>query len=280
MLRFFLFMAGLMATCTSTAGGKCSVDTVPIQITNGTRQDSVTTLSAARISDSNPHFRAFVTAVTEHVADRLAQENLCTDNTDSKEQSLLQFVNWPLTVSENKPLAPMPSLDIQASGGCRISSPWIDIAFERGPVPSVRGVVRWNDRQLLADQAVLEGARNVPTGLPTPFLVSEFRHFAHYYADSEILGKPVVEPVEERIPPDILWLFRHSWQSTRAPFVSEASNSMEIALEKGAEGYTKLVNSLIDRCFDSGKANIQYDFILDVTDLISLEQYKINTLTY
>lgn len=280
MLRFFLFMAGVMVTCTSTAGGECPVDRVPIQITNGARQDSVTTLSAARISNSNPHFRTFVTAVTEHIADRLAQENLCTDNTDSKEQSLLHFVNWPLTVSENKPLAPMPSLDVHPSDGCRISSPWIDIAFERGPVPWVRGVIRWNDRQLLADQAVLAGARNVPTGLAIPLLASEFRHFSHYYADSEILGKPVAKPVEEHIPPDILWLFRHSWQSTRAPFVSEASNSMEIALEKGAEDYTKLVIGLIDSCFDSGRADIQYGSILDVTDLILLEQYKINTLTY
>lgn len=278
MLRFFLFMAGLMATCTSTAGGisQCPADTIPIQITYGARQDSATTLSAARISDSNPHFRTFVTAVTEHVTDRLAQENLCTDNTDSKEQSLLHFVNWPLTVSENKPIAPMPSLAVQPSGGCRISSPWIDLAFEREPVPWVRGVVRWNDRQLLADQAVLAGARNVPTGLAIPFLASEFRHFAHYYADSEILGKPVVEPVEERIPPDILWLFRHSWQSTYVPFEGD----MDKVFERNAAGYTKLVIGLIDRCFDSDGGSIQYNSILDVADLISLEQYKIDTLTY
>lgn len=276
MLRFFLFMVGLMATCTSTAGGECPVDTVPIQITNGTRQDSVTTLSAARISNSNPHFHSFVTNVTEHIADRLTKDKLCIDSADSKEQSLLQFVNWPLTVSENKPLAPMPSLDVQPSGGCRISSPWIDIAFERGPIPWIRGVVRWNDRQLLADQAVLAGARNVPTGLPTPFLASEFRNFAHYYADSEILGKPVAQTVEERIPPDILWLFRHSWQSTHTPFEGD----MDEVLEKNAESYTKLVIGLVDRCFDSDGANIQYNSIPDVADLISLEQYKINTLTY
>lgn len=279
MLRFSLFMVSVMAASTSTAGGvsQCPVDTVPIQIAYGARHGSVATLSAAGISDSNPHFRAFVTAVTEHVAARLARDKLCIDSADSKRLSLLQFVNWRVISSGNEPPAPVPSLDARPSGGCRISSPWIDLAFEQGPVPWIRGVVRWNQRQLLADQAVLAGARNVPAGLAMPLEQSEFIHFALDYANSEILREPAVGPIEERVPADLLWLFRRSWQSTRAPFVGAATRSMETAMEKGAEGYTKLVIALIDRCFDADGADIHYDSILDVADLISLDQYKIDT---
>lgn len=279
MLRFSLFMASVMVASTSTAGGvsQCPVDTIPIQIMNDTRSDPETILSAADLG-SAPHFRAFVTAVTEHVAARLARDKLCIDNAESKRRSLLQFVNWPLANWRNENPVPVLSLDARPPGGCRISSPWIDLAFERKPVPWIRAVVRWNQRQLLADQAVLAGAKNVPPGVAMPLKQREFIHFAEVeYANSEILREPAVKPIEERVPADLLWLFRRSWQSTRGPFVGTAGGSMNRAMEKGAEGYTKLVIALIDRCLDADGANIQYSSILDVADLVPLEQYKIDT---
>jgi hypothetical protein len=275
MLRFSLFVASVMAASTSTAGGvsPCPVDTVPIQVVNEVRSGPETALSVANISDQ--HFRAFVTAVTEHVAARLAKDNLCLDN--SKKRSLLQFVNWPLIPTRDDPPAPVPSLDARPSGGCRISSPWLDLAFERMPVPSIRGIVRWNQRQLLADQAVLAGARNVPPGVAIPLMNREAGGFIGAYEDSELLHEPAAKPIEERVPPDLLWLLRRSWQSTRGPFVGYVTGSMRKATEKGAEGYTNLVIALIDRCFASNGADINYSSILDVADLISLEQYKIDT---
>lgn len=280
MLRFSLFAVSMLAASTSTAGGvsQCPVDTVPIQITSWIQRSPVTTLSASKISNSTPHFRAFVTAVTEHVAARLAREQLCVGAADSKKQSLLQFVNWRIVDSGNAPISPASSLDAQPSGACRISSPWIDLAFERGPVPWIRGVVRWNERQLLADQAVLAGARDVPAGVAMPLKPREFGDFANDYTDSEILYRPAAKPIEERIPPDLLWLFRHSVQSTRGPFSGYAGGAIDKAVEKNAERYTKLVIALIDRCFVSDRAETHYDSILDVADLISLEQYKIDSL--
>lgn len=282
MLRFSLFLASVMAASTSTAGGgsQCPVDTIPIQIVNEIRSGPETILSTAKTSDSNPHFSGFVTAVTEHVAARLARDKVCIDSANSKKRSLLQFVNWPLATSGNEPPAPVPSLlDARPSDGCRISSPWIDLAFERRPVPWIRGVVRWNPRQLLADQAMLAGARNVSAGLAMPLKQSEFIHFAEgEYADSEIDHQPAAKPIEERVPPDLLWLFRRAWQSTRGPFSGGARSAMNRAMEKGAERYTELVIALIDRCFASNGADIHYNSILDIADLISLEQYKINTL--
>ena len=48
-------------------------------------------------------------------------------------------------------------------------------------------------------------------------------------------------------------------------------------MKQNAEGYTKLVTALIDRCFASDGTAIHYNNILDVADLISLKQYKIDT---
>lgn len=282
MLRLFLFMVSVMAANTSTAQGvsQCPFDTVPIQIVDEIIGGPEIILSAAKISDSNPHFRTFVTAVTEHVAARLDEDKLCIDSANSKQQTLFQFVSWPLAISDDKPLAPAPSPDAWPSGGCRVSSPWIDLAFKRKPVPSVRGLVRWNQRQLLIDQAVLAGAHNVPAGVAIPLKESEFSDFASRYVDSEFHRKPAAKSIEERIPPDLLWLFRHSWQTTYVPFGKTAYGATDIAMAKGAERYTKLVIALIDRCLASDEADIQYGSILDVGDLIPLEQYKIDTLTH
>jgi hypothetical protein len=59
--------------------------------------------------------------------------------------------------------------------------------------------------------------------------------------------------------------------------------AMREAREKGAEGYTKLVISLIDRCFaadESKRTNLRYASILDVADPVLLEQYRIDMPVY
>lgn len=281
MLRFSLFVTSMLVASTSTAGGvsPCPVDTVPIQIVNEISSGPETILSAAKISDSDPHFRVFVTAITEHIAARLAKNKLCIDSADSKKRSLIQFVSWPLVTSGDIPLAPVPSLDARSTGGCRISSPWIDITFGRIPAPWIRGVVRWNQRQLLADQAVLAGARNVPTGLAMPLKHSEFRNFALDYEDSEIRRKPAVKSIDKRIPPDLLWLFSRSMPIVaRESFDMPALGAMSIAMEKGAKDYTNLVIALINHCLASDGVDEYYGGITNAADLISLEQYKIERI--
>lgn len=82
MLRLFLFVASMMAACTSSAWGwgvsQCPVDTIPIQIVVGARHDPVITLPAYKGID--PPFDNFVKAVTEHVAARLTARwrNTCS----------------------------------------------------------------------------------------------------------------------------------------------------------------------------------------------------------
>lgn len=284
MIRLFLFfMISVMAaggTSMAENVSTCPVDMVPIQIIQLRKHGPVTTLSAADLDYSTPvykKFSLFVRDVTEHLAAKLAQENFCLNNVASRERSLIQFMPWYINTGPG-PLSSVPPLGARSSGVCRISSPWVDIVIEQRPVPYVRGIVRWNERQLLADQAVLAEVRNVPLGVAVPLTYEEFEKYAEEYKHSEIQHQPAKKPIEDRVPPDLLWLFRHAWQqNSYSSFSGPASGSMRKAMERGAEGYTKIVIALIDHCFASGGVDIQYNSILDVADLVQLEQYKIVT---
>ncbi|MDR3159176.1 MAG: hypothetical protein LBU11_09260 [Zoogloeaceae bacterium] len=105
MFRFFLFMACVMATGASAAGGvsPCA-NTVPIQIMTPGYNNEIE-FSAAKIPDHLSHFRAFVTAVTERVNSRLTENKLCVTGAKNMEsmrsaawerRSRLQFMHWEL----------------------------------------------------------------------------------------------------------------------------------------------------------------------------------------
>ena len=281
MIRLILFLIAsvMMAGGTSLAENvsPCSadVDMVPIQIMYAGKHDKVTTISDVKIDDYPRGFSNFVTAVTEHVTAKLAQENLCLSSAESRERSRLQFVAWSLNLAN--PPKPVPPLKARSFGVCRISSPWIDLAIEREPVPSVRGIIRYNERQLLTDQAVLAGARNVPPGVAMPVLHEEFERYADLeYMPSEIMNKAVKKPLDKRVPPDLLWLFRRADQELfEGIFWVQAVAALNTTMEIGEESYTKIVIALIDRCFESDGADIHYRSILDIKDSTLLEQYKI-----
>jgi len=276
MIRLFLFFMAIVMVTGGTSMAEnlstCSVDTVPIQITYGTMNNQVTTLSAAKIINFPPSFPDFVTAITKHVAVKLAQENLCLDSAESQERSLLQFAPWPITANDPPPV---PLLEKESSYACRISSPWIDLVVERGPIPSVRGIVRYSERQLLVDQAVLAEVRDVTPSVAMPLKQRDFEQYANEYTESKMSIEPEEKPIEERVPPDLLWLFRRAWQGTLYFLGDAAYDFMRKAMEANAENYTKLVIALFDLSLASAGEDIHYDSILEVADLISLEEYKI-----
>jgi hypothetical protein len=308
---FFLFILGVMMASTSNAEGvlPCSADVVPIQIMNEARGQPEVISSIDKISSGSTDFRAFVTAVTAHITARLDKDKLCLNSADSKNRPLLQFVNWPLFMLYDFRVPVLHGTPwYRSSDGCLIHSPWIDIAIERKPVPWIRAVVRWNERQLLADQAVLAGAKYVPPGVAMPLMNSQLGYFINNYEDTMRRGGLLMarrerhernpkeedttelerlerewaaeQPIEERIPPDILWLLRRTGfrlGNGKVVFIAIVDSQLRRVTAKGAENYTKLVNALIDRCFASDRAYLRYNNILDVADLIPLEQYKIET---
>jgi hypothetical protein len=278
-VRFLISAVSAMVASTGAAAGlaKCPVDAVPMQaVSPGYGSSSV---SVANIPSSAHRFPAFVIAVMEHVAGQLSKERACIDSAESKNRSLFQFVAWPLLGLDGRYPGPVLKSDAPGPGSCRISSPWVDIVFERKPVPSIRAVVRWNERQMLADQAVLVGIKNVPTGVAIPLTGGEFWSSVNAYTGVELLYRPAEKPLEDIIPPDFLWLLRHSFQTTVVPFDRSVLLGMKTTLEKGSDSYTHIITALIDRCLSSKGMDLHYNSILDVTDLIQVEKYKINSLT-
>jgi hypothetical protein len=183
MIRSLFFMVIMMTTGGTSMAEKtstCPVDTVPIQIVDRWGADSVTKLSAAGEYGFSgfPSFNTFISSVTERLAARLAQENLCLNSAKSQESSLIQFAHIHVTMpKDDHTLSMTRPLETRPSDVCRISSPWIDIAIGREPVPSVRAIIRFSERQLLADQAVLAGASNVPPGVAMPLTGEEYGRY-------------------------------------------------------------------------------------------------------
>ena len=182
----------------------------------------------------------------------------------------MQFVEWK-EATKTKPIAEIPSLDIAGvSASCRVFSPWIDIVFDRKPTPHLQATIRWNERQFLTDQAILSGEKNIPKGIPKPMMSRQRSNFLNIYSDSEQYGKPTKKFIEEKIPPDFLWMLRHSgsWEW-------RTQNSTYMVVEKRAKSYTKIVTALIDQCFASKGKELRYGTILEMANLISLEPYRI-----
>ena len=279
-LRWKLAAIALMLVLGSTFwwDSRCSfdVESMPIQIVYAFKYGDVTSFSRADLKTSSfSAFPTFATNVTEHLVAKLAQEKICLGSAESKNRSLLQFVTSSVNVI---PQTSVPPLEGRPSKGCRLTSPWVDLIIERKPVPSVRAIFRYSERQLLIDQALLAGA-HVPPGPVIPMNSIEFRRYADSeYASSEILHKPVEKPVEERVPPELLWLFRRASQESEVSFTGLAIGSMKEAMRTGSEGYTKIVIKLIDRCLESEGEDIHYNSILDIDDPILLEKYKIISL--
>ena len=276
-MAVFSFWASFPALAEEVSPCLVDVDTMPIQIVGGSGHGDVSTLSATKVINTPPGFSGFVTTVTEHLEARLTQEKLCLNSAESRERSLLQFVPMRASVTKSYPLVSVPQLGTQPASLCRLSSPWLDLAIERGPVPQVHAIIRYSERQLLTDQAILAGAQDVPAGIPMPMAFDEFMQYASEYLRVEWPYPLRVPRVAEGVPPDLLWLFRGSSQTDMVPFRNSAFGAKMKAMEKGAEGYTKIVIALIDHCFASDGANIHYDSILGVADLIQIDEYKIAT---
>ena len=243
----------------------------------------MTTLSAAGKYgfSGNKSFNTLITTITEHIANKMSQEKLCLNNVESQKRSLVQFALLHVAVLEDdhSQVALRP-LEVSSSDVCRISSPWIDIAVERNPVPSVRAIVRFSERQLLADQAIMAGAQNVPPGVAVPLTGEEYgRYIGLYIRGTGRIHRfnnyePLEKPIEELVPPDILWQLK---RTKFGDILGSEAASMMNAMDWGADGYTKIVIALIDQCFASGQTENQYNSVLDVSDLVPLEQYKIVT---
>ena len=127
----------------------------------------------------------------------------------------------------------------------------------------------------------MSGARASPTKHLVPIEGRVFGQFVQDYTDSVLLASSpearssAQADISQRIPPDVLWLFRQAWQSTLAPFSMEVESALGSTIKRVSAGYTSLAKTLVDRCFASAKAEQRYESVHELKDVFMLDQYRI-----
>ncbi|MDY7047263.1 MAG: hypothetical protein RPG89_01200 [Microcystis panniformis WG22] len=241
--------------------------------------DSVTSEVRSIKAVNDPYFKSFITSLTNYISSKFSGAGSCQDNSGEEPMNQLIFVRLPLVTSGNDPLAQPPELDTSLPNiTCRLDSPWLKLVIRHSHRPLIQGVFLWNERQFLGDQALLSN-KNLSFNSPlVPLSNRLFQQYAADYADSEILRLPSSKSnITERIPFDVLWLFRNSPQTTFIPFSDAARSSMNTILKRATENYINLTQKLFDQCFASTqKVDQRYETVLDLRNTISLEQYQMH----
>jgi hypothetical protein len=256
-----------------------------IQIIDESRGRQLSGTSVATLEDS--HFKNYVTTISKHVSAKIDEMAQCYEDLKSSSEVKLFFVYRPLVASTSAPIGTPFNLERTQSNGTRhLDSPWVKLTFSRSPMLVVRAVFVWNERQFLLDQALMSGIRAPPTNYLVPIDDRIFEQFVQDYTDSVLLASSpearsaAQASISKRLPPEILWLFRHAWQSTRGPFSTIVDSALRSIVERAASGYTDLTKTLVDQFFTSAKTEIRYESVLDLKDLFTLDQYRVNDLLH
>jgi hypothetical protein len=252
-----------------------------IQIIDESGGKRLSSTSVDTLEDSP--FKNYVTTISKHVSAKIDKIAQCYGDLKSSPEVKLFFVYRPLVASTNAPIGEPFNLERTKSNGVRhLESPWVKLTFSRSPMLVVRVVFVWNERQFLLDQALMSGIRAPPNNPLVPIDDRIFKQFVQDYTDSVLLApSPEVLPatqasISKRLPPEILWLFRHAWQTTRGPFSTMVASALRSTIKQAASGYTDLTKILIDQFFASETTEICYETVLDLKDLFTLHHYRVN----
>jgi hypothetical protein len=136
----------------------------------------------------------------------------------------------------------------------------------------MQGLFIWNERQFLLDQLLLSGADPGKTIEPIPVPSNLFNQYASDYVNSEMgrssLGGKSHSSISERIPADVLWLFRNSPQTTLIPFEIAAQTQMKIPAQRFSTNYIQLAKILLEQCLSTNASfNRHYGSIIDFRSL-------------
>lgn len=239
--------------------------------------------SIATLQDSP--FKNYVTTLSEHVSAKIDEIAQCHEDLKSSPEVKLFFVYRPLVRSTTAPtVAPLTLERTQSNGTRHLDSPWVKLTFNRLPMLVVRAVFLWNERQFLLDQALMSGIRAPPTNPLVSIDDRIFGQFVQDYTDSVLLASSpearsaAQASISKRLPLEILWLFRHAWQSTRGSFSTIVDSALRSTVERAASGYTDLTKTLVDQFFTSAKTESRYESVFDLKDLFILDQYRVNQL--
>jgi hypothetical protein len=260
---------------------RCQNMQTSIQIIDESGGKRLSGTSVAILEDSP--FKNYVTTISKHVSAKIDKIEQCHGDLKSSPEVKLFFVYRPLVASTSAPIGIPFSLERTQSNDTRhLDSPWVKLTFSRSSMRVVRVVFLWNERQFLLDQALMSGIRAPPNNPLVPIDDRIFEKFVQDYTDSVLLApSPEALPaaqasISKRLPPEILWLFRHAWQTTRGPFSTMVASTLRSTIKQAASGYTDLTKTLVDQFFASETTEIYYESILDLKDLFTLDHYQVN----
>ncbi len=264
-------MLGATGQVTAEAGASCDDPDVAITVID---EYGVPTRDTGGLI-TGPLFETHVGTVTAHVRAACASMPTC-------DRVSLVFRQIPLVTRGSGPFMaaePPPAPDAR-----RLESPWATLTLDRSTC-AVHGVFTWSERQFLLDQAMIADPTIRFGQDPPPLAESEFQGFLKDYVESVLLApspeakQAAQQAISARIPPDLLWLYRQTWQSTLAPFENAVGSDLAATIQRAAPGYTDLTLHLIDLLFDqTADTTLVYDDITELGQVIRMDGYGIGKL--
>lgn len=227
-------------------------------------------------------FKNFVVSISNYISDNIEKlinfYNCSNDNPKIE----LCFVYRPLILQKaGGECSSLITDDLKSNIISHLKSPWVTITRNRSPMLTLHAVFMWNERQVLIDQALLAGSDIAQIKSNASIEAAVFEKYVEEYANSILLAPTPEAQAEanvrivERIPADILWLFRQGWQSTHAPFSMESRHTLHLVLERAVNQYIDLSKALFDRCFISKNTNEQFHNIFSLHSIIDINKHKI-----
>jgi hypothetical protein len=234
----------------------------------------------------NSHFQNYVTTISKYISTKMDEIAPCQGDLKNSPEVKLFFVYRRLVTFTSAPVAPFNLERTHSSGTRHLDTPWVKLTFNRSPRIVLRAVFLWNERQFLLDQSLMSGIRASPTNPMVSINDAIFNQFLQDYTDSVLLASSrearsaAQASISKRLPPEILWLFRHARQSTLAPFSVGVYRTLKFVVERAAIGYTDLTKALVDQFFASETTESHYESVLDLKDIFTLDQYQVKSPLY
>jgi hypothetical protein len=276
-IAFFTFILISVFTVKSTYSAQsCQNIQTSIKIVD---ESGVRFSGASLETLQDSHFKTYVTAISKHISTKIEEMPECQWALKTRPEVELFFIYRPLTTPATKPFTLEQA---HSKGGRYLDSPWVKLSISRFPKLIVRSVFIWSERQFLFDQALMSGQYSAPIENLVPLERHVYRQFLRDYTESVVFApSPEAEikalaHLAERIPPDILWLFRHAGYSTRGPFSGTVRRARDTTLEKVTGQYIELTKTLLSPFFSSAPFQERYESVLDLKGVFNLDRYRID----
>jgi hypothetical protein len=231
------------------------------------------------------YFKQFVDTSVRHVVSQFGGSLSSRAGADAGQTVPLVFVRVPLLRRDGKKPDEAPGFRQWADASAdiyRLESPWLSAALTKDAGCLVGARFMWNERQFLLDQALLAGGSPAHSqSSPEPFSDTEFVRYTDDYVQSVLLAPSPQAAARQtadlsaRIPPELLWLYQHAWQSTRGPFSALAIDVLNRTIEEAAGAYAELVLALLDGRIASRDPVQAYRSVLDLRPTAERAKYRI-----